>query len=275
MSRVSILIFSLINTLGLGALAGSCCLSSLQVPSLLLGPEAAKLSVSQSVSETLYRAEQNASWTPVSERQLTSSQKIDGGFRFKEDFQFGASFGFMQSASREASHDFTDTSFSFSYGNAKTLFYSSVLVPTGRSIYDKIQGDRFYTGQGFWGLGFGVLSVKRFKLADISGGLFLQDRLSRNTQFGLLDPGPFLQFTVNVLKSYSEFKMGSSMSHSHDRGLPGQGEKRVTTFGATAVFDLNEFEGLQLSYSDQSIFGKPTNSDLQRSWALAFRRQWN
>lgn len=275
MSKVSILIFLSTSVLASFVMAGSCCISSLQVPSLLLGPEVAKISISQAVSETLYRAEQNASWTPAADRQVSSTQKIDGGFRFQNDFQIGASLGFMQSVSQEGGNNLTDSSLSFAWGSFKTLFYSSILIPTGRSIYDQISADNFYTGQGFWGLGLGVLSVQRLKFADFSGGVFVQDRLSRSTQFGPVDPGPLLQVSLNALKSYSEFKLGASLSHSHDQGVESQGEKRVTGFGLTAVFEVNAEDGLQLNYSDQTLFGKPTNSDLQRSWALAFRRQWN
>lgn len=275
MSKASILTFLSISILASSSFAGSCCISSLHVPSLLLGPEVAKISISQAVSETLYRAQQDATWTPVSERQMSAVQKIDGGLRFKNDFQFGASLGFMQSLSQDGGQALTDSSLSLAWGSATTLYYSSVLIPSGQSIYDQISADNFYSGQGFWGLGVGTLSVKRFKFADVSGGAFIQDRLPRTTQFGRLDPGPLFQISANIFKAYSDFRFGSSFSHSHDQGLPGQGEKRVSAFGVTAFFDLNESDGLQLNYSDQTLFGKPTNSDLQRSWALAFRRQWN
>jgi hypothetical protein len=266
------------------AWAGSCCLSSSQTPSLLLGTEKAKFSFSSAQGTELYRAGSDGVWTVTSQRSQLWTNRVDGAYRWAQEgdelfqtphFQMGLSIPYVTlQDGRDGDSHLGDLKLSVGYGTSSDLVFAVVTAPTGRSIYKEIADSGLYTGQGFYRLGLGLLSARQFGWWDVSGSFSVSDGLARETLYGKADPGLALQADGSLGVRSSQGGLGLALSQSFDPGLFEQGEKRVTSAGVYGRWVVSDQEVILVTYSDQTLLGKATNTALQRSFAVGFSKLW-
>jgi hypothetical protein len=295
MKLLRLFIISLsIALLSAKAFAAACCSGGFAAPSLIAGEQKAQISESFSYSEEQAYVDNQGLWHQSSEKEQLQTLRIEAAHLITDRWQAGLAAPFVQreKAGNSAS-GFGDISATLGYEmltdwtydpwQPKAITYLQVTVPTGKSIYefsDPLALDA--RGRGFYSLGLGSLLTKNWLKWDAFVNFEIHKGFTKtvdNSQIhGDIEPGYGGSLIAGFAYNTEKWRLGTSLGSAQEdavkvMGLNGGEQKSMTASLSASYFVSTDLVGTLL-YTDQTLFGSPQNSSLQRSVSLQLQQRW-
>lgn len=294
MKLFSVLIFSF----SLKAYSAACCGGGFATPSVIAGDDKAQLTTSISVMRTdVDYVDPSGVWYKRNQKESARTLKIEGAHIFLDRWQVGFSIPVVQKSRQdEQSSGLSDISANMGYEflpdwdynpyRPKGIGYVQLILPTGKNINEDDSTMKTDSrGKGFWSLGAGTLFTKTWSRLDAFMGFDLHrsfEKSFRNNLYGgQLKPGWGGNFSLGLGYNTSDWRYGGSLTWNYEDPLDVSGSinsrsapERYTTATLAASYRANDQWASTVSYSDQTVVGKPSNTSLGKSLTLQLQRRW-
>ncbi len=279
--------------------AAACCGGGFALPNLITGEDDAQITTSFSYSRVDTNVFSNGIWQKSKQEDILRTIRLQYASIFKDRFQQGftvpvQSRSFSSATENTASGlgDFTAqigyeylTDWSFSQWAPKGIGYLSVTIPTGKNVYDSEVGGLDSLGRGFYSIGIGTTLVKTWSMWDLNSTLEIRKSFDKTVQRYQVDdtvkPGYGGSMTVGSGYNIKDYRFGTSLSWIYEDAVNIQGTNQSTgspqrnaTASLTASYLFPDNWGATISYSDQTLFGDPTNTQLSKSVQLSLQKRW-
>ncbi len=281
-------------------MAAPCCGAGFAIPSIITSDDKAQVAVSYSYSKIHADVFTNGDWRRRQEKDVTETYKLEGAHIFNDRYQFGVSAPYQkrtrEGAQADSSAGLGDVSLQLGYEylpdwdynpyRPKGIGYLSLIVPTGRSIYESKDGSGIDArGRGFWGLGAGTVLTKSWGPWDANfnfeGHYSLPKKVSNDTTKGTVKPSYGGSTSLGGGHNWKSWRMGALINWFYEAETDVTGttasEGQLKRYAAGSVllsYLFQSNESLVLSYTDQTIFGSPFNTSLSKSITLFFQKRW-
>lgn len=295
MKRFSLSLFSLLFLQQ--AHGAACCGGGFATPSIIAGDDKAMMTSSFSYSQLHADVYTNGLWKKREELENSETLRIDGAHIFNDRWQAGFSVPVIRrSRSNESSSGFGDASALLGYEylpdwdyhpyRPKGIGFLQLVLPTGKSVYESNTAYGLDSrGRGFWALGAGTLLTKTFRKWDAFVNLEMHrsfnKTINENSIQGTLKPGWGGNSGFGIGYNTTQFRFGGNLTWSYEDAVAVEGTvdsegalQRFTTAGLTASFLASDEWASTLSYSDQTLFGNPSNTSLSKTVMLMLQRRW-
>lgn len=297
----SLIIFFLLFCAQSKSFAAACCGGGIAIPSIIAGDEKYQLATSLSTAKIFADVAANGVWQKRTNDDLTRILKLDMAAIFSDRYQYGVSIPIHErQVSGElggSSHGLGDTAVQLGYEylpdwdyspyRPKGIGYLNLTLPTGKSLYEE---DNFSglesRGRGFWALGVGTLLTKNFKKWDTLATLDLHKSFSKkvsNSQFdGRIEPGWGYSYSLGLGYNWGDFRFGHAISWSHEDGIQTIGNissigsaQDVATGSISFSYLIEDLLSSSIVYSDQTWYGNPSNTGLNKTILLTLVKRWS
>lgn len=282
-------------------LGSACCGGGLSVPSIIAGDDRQQLSTSYSYSKVHADVSASGIWQRKANEDITQILKLDYASIIEDRFQFGVSLPIhqrnVQGLQGGQSQGLGDTALQGGYEylpdwdyhpyRPKGIGYISLTLPTGKSLYeeDNLSG-LDSRGRGFWALGAGTLLTKTFKKIDTLATLELHKSFSKpvhNSQFqGTIEPGWGYSYSLGIGYNMNKLRLGHALLWSYEDPIQSQGNivskgnyQSVATGSFSVSYLTDQLLTVSLTYSDQTLYGEPTNTGLNKTILLSLLKRWS
>lgn len=303
-SSFKLLLFSSLLSSSI-AWSAACCGGGVSAPGLIVGDDEAQVSSSFSQSRTEIDVFADGVWQRRAGRDETTTFKFEGAQIFPppyDRFQVGFSLPIVKRMQDEVSNSgIGDISLMSGYEflpdwdyhpwRPKGLVFLSLQMPTGKSVYDEEGNSKAGAwGRGFWSIGLGTVLLKSWTRWDLSMQFEAHQSLERrvnNSLFrGQVKPGPGGSGGGGLGYNIGKARLGASLTWSYDQPIPttGEGEfasmsssgapQKLANFVLSYAYLLENSGTISFSYSDQTLFGTPSNSTLSRAVSISFQKRW-
>lgn len=288
--------------------AAACCGGGSAIPSILTSDDQRQISGSYSYSQVDTDVFTNGVWQKRSVDDVTKIYKLEAAQIFADRYQTGFSIPIQtrEKSGQEGgtSSGLGDISLQIGYEylpdwdynpyRPKGIGFLTLTTPTGKSIDASSDGRGLdSSGRGFWSLGLGTVLTKSWvfgqQAIDCNSIFEIHRSFSRHAQqsemSGELNPGYGGSFLFGSGYSFSNWRIGASVSWMHEDPIqfkpdsvivassPGATQRNATGTLSTSYLFADLWSGT-ISYSDQTVFGDPTNSTLNKSFALVLQKRW-
>jgi hypothetical protein len=280
--------------------ASACCGGGFAIPSLITGDDSAMLTTSLAYSKIDIDVHASGVWQKRSNAETAQILRVEAARIFKDRFQVGASLPVQlrnKSGSQSAeSSGLGDISSQVGYEylpdwdynpwRPKGIGFLSLTFPTGKSIYESTDPSGIDSqGRGFWSLGLGTVLTKAWTKWDANSVFEVHrsfDKQIETAQLqGTVQPGYGGSMSLGTGYNIKDLRLGGSLAWTVEDAIhvagsnPSEGSiQRFATGTVSASWLWGAEWASTLSYSDQSLFGDPTNSSLSKSIALFVQRRW-
>ncbi len=295
-----IALLSMIASLGQFAQGAACCGGAGALPSLITGDEKSFISSTLLQSNVHTRVSQSGVWRHQKSLDETQTMRLDFARIFRDRFQYGFS---LPVTSRKTELDRSKTSSGWGDFAAQAGYeyltdwdyhpwrprgvgYVNLTAPTGTSKYETLEQSEI-RGKGFYSAGVGTVLTKQWIKWDALIGAELRQGFSRSFQSGVfsgtVDPQWGRTLTIGGGYHVGSVRIGSLIAWvdedkkviSSSEGLPDEEPEKFATGTMSITYSANpEWSGI-LSYSDQTIFGEPSNTTLSKTWLISLQKRWS
>lgn len=282
------------------ALAAPCCGSGFTIPSIITSDDEAQLAVSYSFSRVHADVFTSGDWRRREERDVTEVYKIEGAHIFHDRYQAGVSVPYQkrsrEGAQADESAGLGDVSLQLGYEylpdwdyhpyRPKGIGYLSLILPTGRSIYESDDGSGIDArGRGFWGVGGGTVLTKSWGSWDANFNFeahysFPKD-VSNETTKGTVRPSYGGSTALGGGYNWESIRLGALINWFYEAPTdvtgttPSDGTlKRYASGSLLLSYLFKSNESIVVSYADQTLFGSPLNTTLSKSLTIFFQKRW-
>lgn len=302
MSRFHFYLFSFVLCAGLVsdlAHAAACCGGNFASPAMISGDEKGLLSIAWSEAQITDYADPQGKLRRqggISERSL----QISGAGLLSDRWQLGALSSIKQQNRSDVDATSTalgDSSLLLAFEAVPEWNYNpliphgytflQVTAPTGVSTYESRKtGNVDVTGNGFWTVGGGAMLLKAWGPWDAQAQLEIHQGFARrfdNPTYGKMNAKPGIGGSTYVSGGYSfgDWRTGLGLRHSDDGPVKLTGTststsepKRYSSVVLTVNYLIERQWALALNYSDDTIFGAPSNALLSRALTLTLQHRW-
>ncbi len=281
-------------------MAAACCGSGFTVPSIITTDDKAQATFSYQYAKAYADVFTNGNWQKRRTDDITQTWKLEAAHIFKDRWQGGISLPYQQ-RKREMSGEvqsqgLADISLQMGYEywtdwtyhayRPKGIGYLSFQLPTGRSIYESEDGSGVDArGRGFWGIGVGSILTKNWNPWDVSLNLEIHHSFSKHVHNRNVDakikPGQGAGLTLGGGYSWQYWRLGGLIAWVYEDAIGADGTistqgnlQRVATGSLVVSYLFNNNSTAALSYNDQTIFGSPYNTTLNKSILLFYQMRW-
>lgn len=281
-------------------LAAPCCGSGFTIPSIITSDDKAQLAINYTYSRIHADVFTNGDWKKREEKDVTEIYKFEGAHIFQDRYQFGISAPYQkrtrEGAQADSSSGLGDISLQLGYEylpdwdynpwRPKGIGYLSLILPTGRSIYESDDGSGIDArGRGFWGLGGGTVLTKTWGAWDANFNFEVHysfpKNVSNDTTKGTVTPGYGGSTAIGGGYNWSSLRVGGLINWFYEDPTdvsgttPSEGTlKRYASGSLLLSYFLQSNESIVVSYNDQTLFGSPLNTSLSKSITLFFQKRW-
>ena len=295
------LLFSFLILLSVPSIvmAAACCGGGFAIPSIITGDDKAQMTSSYSYSQIDTDVFANGVWQKRTVADATQIYKVEAAHIFADRYQAGFSLP-IQTRSKEGSQGgqssgLGDVSAQLGYEYLPDWNYNpwrphgigfvSLTLPTGKSIYESDNNGLDSRGRGFFALGVGTALTKTWTKWDVSASLELHkafEKVISNSQFfGTIVPGYGNSVSVGAGYSIGDLRLGSGLGWFNEDAInveganPSEGSvQRYASGTLSASYLFKDNWAGTFSYSDQTLFGEPTNASLSKSVQLSMQKRW-
>ena len=280
------------------ASAAACCGGGIPVPALVLGDEKANASSTLTYSSVATDVSSAGIWRHRAIDELAQTLRVDSATILADRFQAGVSLPIVRrSRADEASTGLGDIAINGGYEflpewdynpwKPKGVAFLQLVLPTGRSIDQATLPDQIDSrGRGFWALGTGF---SLFKIRGPYDGILLFEghrsfskEAPRTVSGDLqLTPGWGGTLTVGAGRTFKDLRIGASLSWIYEDATRVTGAvssdgdlSRYASAATSLIYTPSRDWSASLSYSDQTLFGSPSNAALARSVQVSYQRRW-
>ncbi len=279
------------------SLGAACCGGGFAAPSIITGDDRAQLTSSLSYSEVVIdNVDASGIWRTWDEHQKVQTLKLEGARIISDRWQWGLSVPVVNRS--RLSQNFSglgDVNASLAYEylrdwsynpyRPKGIGYLQLTLPSGKSRAESEIGGLDSRGNGFWALGVGTILTKAVARWDLFSSFEIHRSFNKsvsNSQMnGYLKPGYGGNFGIGAGYNTASWRFGSSLIWTYEDPIDIRGEtntdgslERYATAAASASYLWNSEWAGTLSYSDQTVFGSPSNTSLARSLSFVFQKRW-
>ncbi len=278
--------------------AAACCGGGFAMPSLITGDDKAQLTTSYSYSRIDTDVFGNGIWQKRTAEDVSHIYKIEAAHVFLDRFQAGFSLP-VQTRQKDGAAGGTSTGlgdvagqlgyeylpdWNYNPWRPRGIGFISLTLPTGKSIYESVDG-LDSRGRGFFSLGIGTALTKTWTSWDASASFELHksfDKVVSNSQMiGNIQPGIGTSVTFGAGFSVKDLRLGGALAWTYedaiqvDSAISSKGdEQRFATGTLSASYLFADTWAGTFSYSDQTIFGDPSNTTLAKAFAVSIQKRW-
>lgn len=277
--------------------AAACCGGSFAAPAMIVGDEKAQITTSYSYNLVTDDVGTNSIWQKRQSEEVTQTYKIDGAHVWKDRWQSGLSIPVVHKVrSTESTTGTGDISATLGYEYLTDWDYNpwrprgfgflQLILPSGLSIHESqktYQTD--VTGKGFWALGAGTVLTKTRGLYDGFLNLDIHKSFSKSyanaVSSGTVKPGWGGGFGAGLGYNRNAYRFGTSITWNYEDAIdvhgtsPSAGSpQRYATANLSVSYLWKNNWASTLSYSDQTIFGSPTNTSLSKGAIVFLQKRW-
>ncbi len=290
-------LFSLYLSSAAKAFAAACCGGGFAAPALIVGDDKAQLTTSYAYSQVTDDVGTNSIWHKRDSRETSETIKIEGAHIFQDRWQAGLSVPVIRRTFlSQSSAGLGDVSGTLGYEYLPDWDYNpwrprgsgfiQLTLPTGKSINES---DSVYQldsrGRGFWAVGAGTILTKVIGRWDVFSSLDVHRSFNKNysnsQSRGTLKPGYGGNFGLGGGYSVSSLRFGCGLTWSHEDPIDVVGtatsngsSQRLTTATLSASYLFKQEFAVTLTYSDQTLFGNPSNTSLSQGATLFLQKRW-
>lgn len=277
--------------------AASCCGGGASTTSIITNNDKAQFTTSMLYSSVHAQARTDGKWQKLDGDKTKEILTLEGSSLLSDRMQMGISAPFQRNAFESATDNVNgsgigDVKLNFAYEaipdwnyskyRPKVYVYSQLQLPTGQSIYDTQSLEAVdSTGMGLWGLGIGTVALKSIKKWDFTGIAYAQKVFDRNFGATRVEPGEIYQVSFGAGYNYKDWRFGTTqMAYLQDSGqTTGSIDSKIPIeryISSTLIVSYLAREDLSVtaSYSDQTLLGKPINTQLSRGVFLSLQKRW-
>lgn len=289
--------FALIISLFLTqAHAASCCGGGASNTAIITNNDRIEFTTSMLFSSVYAQARSDGKWQKLDGDKTKEVLTLEGATLLSDRLQAGLSVPFQRNTYESTQNvdgsGVGDTKINVAYEavtdwdyskyRPKVFVYSQLQLPTGKSIYDtqSIEGVDS-TGMGLWGLGVGATAVKNIRKWDFVGTAFIQKLFSRNFGGTEIDPGNVYQASLGVGYNVGDWRVGvTNLAYLQDSGsTSGTVDSKISIeryIASTLAVSYLVEEDLSVtaSYTDQTLLGKPINTQLSQGIFVSLQKRW-
>ncbi len=292
-----LLLSSLIFTALPKVFGASCCGGGFAAPSLIVGDDKAQVTTSYAYSYVTAEVGTDSLWHKRDSFETSETFKIEAAHIFQDRWQAGLSIPIIRrSLAEESSSGLGDVSSSIGYEylpdwdynpwRPRGLGFLQLTLPTGKSINES---DATYQldsrGRGFWAVGIGTILTKVIGKWDFFSSLDIHRSFNKSYSHsesqGTLKPGYGGNFGLGGGYNLASLRFGGGLTWTHEEPVDvvgtttssGSAQRYATaTFSASYLFKSEL--ATTLTYSDQTLFGNPTNTSLGRGAMVFIQKRW-
>lgn len=291
--------FLLLSLFAQRSYAAACCGGGFALPSIITGDDKAQLTTSYSYSSLDTRVQSDGVWKKQKESDLTQTLRLEGAHIFADRYQAGLSIPLLTKnqeglAGGEASGPGDSMAlvgyeylpdWDYNPWRPKGIGFLTLIAPTGSSQYDS---DNLYAnrGRGFWTLGAGTILTKTWVRWDVLGMIEIHKRIEKdvnNEHFnGTVTPGWGHSASVGGGYNIRDLRLGASITWVNEDSISDGGQniytfakERYATGSLLATYTFQQTLAGTLSYSDQTLFGDPSNTTLSKTVSVMLQKRWS
>ncbi len=277
--------------------AASCCGGGASTTSLITNNDKSQFTTSLLYSSVQATARTDGKWQKFEGEKIKEILTLEGVSILSDRTQIGVSAPFQRNSyefgsERVDGSGIGDVKVSFGYEaipewtfsryRPKVYVYTQLQLPTGRSIYDTQSLEAVdSTGMGLWGMGIGSIALKSIKKWDFLGSLFIQKLLDRDFNGTHIKPGEVYQASLGAGFNLKDWRIGTQvMAYLQDSGETSGSVsskipiERYVSSTLLASYMVRDDLSVTASYSDQTLVGKPINTQLTRGVFLSLQKRW-
>jgi hypothetical protein len=280
--------------------AASCCGAGFTIPSIITTDDKAQLAGIYTYSKVHADVLPDGTWRERNEDDHTQIFKLEGAHIIEDRWQAGLSLALQK---RERSGALADTSsglgditaqigyeylpdWNYNPYRPKGIGYLSLIAPTGRSINESEDGTGIDArGRGFWGIGLGTVLTKSWRKWDANANVEIhhsfQKEVHNDQVNGTLKPGQGGSLAIGSGYNWKSIRLGGLITWVYEDpidvvGTPdSEGQLQRYANGSLIMSYLFKTNATAaLSYTDQTLFGSPSNTALSKSITLFFQQRW-
>lgn len=297
MKRLSHLPLISLLFLSPAAWGAACCGGGFAAPAILAGDDRAQVTTSYSMTEVVVdNVDAGGFWRKWDDHQRVQTFRLEGAHLISDRWQAGMAVPIVQRSFLDQSYaglgDVTGTlgyeylpDWNYNPFRPKGIGYLQLTLPTGKARAESDVGGLDSRGNGFWALGAGTLLTKVVGKWDVFSSLEVHRSFAKSVATsqinGTLKPGFGGNFGIGGGFNTAFWRLGGSLTWTYEDAVRLEGssnadgavERYATAALAASYLATDEWAGT-ISYSDQTLFGAPTNTSLGRSVALQLQRRW-
>ncbi len=279
--------------------AAACCGGSIAAAGVISGDNKAQLTTSLSRSEVVADVYADEYWRKRETPENSETLRIEGAFLLSDRWQAGLNVPVTKRTKlSQSSSGLGDTTshigyeylpeWDYSLWRPKGIGFLQLTLPTGKSVYESNDSLGLDSrGRGFWALGIGTLLLKSYKKWDSFINLEAHKSFSKtisNQQFeGTLVPGWGGSAGPGLGYNWTNWRLGGNILWIYEDAIELRSATSVSktepqkyassTLSLSHLFLVNWT--MSISYTDQTLFGSPSNTSLSRSFALQLQKRWD
>jgi hypothetical protein len=278
------------------ALAAACCGGAGALPSVITGDEKILFNGTILQSDLHVRVTQDGVWRKQSALDRTQTLRLDYAQIIQDRFQVGFSVPVTQrqTGTKDSSSGLGDINLQGGYEylpdwdynlyRPKGIGYLVLSFPTGRSKYETVNLSET-RGKGFASIGMGTVLTKQWSMIDALLGFEVRRGFSRsfesNAFAGNLIPQWGRTLSVGAGYHIQEFRTGAMISWNDedskqiitDQSQEEDAERFASGSVSLSYSSANQWSA-NITYTDQTLFGDPTNTTLSKTLSLSFQNRW-
>lgn len=278
-------------------LGAPCCGGSVASPTLISDNSRAKITGSFNFTSIGTDVSMDGIWRDRNEPESLQSITMSSAYAIAERWQVGLRAPFLRrDRDGSSSSGVGDLSATIAYEallnweyhpwRPEIRVYLSMIAPTGRPSI--LATDKFALearGRGFWSAGAGFLATRAFREWDFLVRGELQRPFARSftveNRLVRLVPGLTGTFGAGGGYSIGSLRIGLGIDWTIRDRIQRQGFiespgfiERFATGSASLSYFASDENSYSLVYSDQSSFGSPVNTSLEKGVAFSWTRSW-
>lgn len=281
----------------ISAWGAACCGGSVSSSPLILGEEKARFGVSMSVAEIqIDSVSSEGTWYPASSNKSIRTYRVEANHLLTDRWQVGGRMELIhRQSTTESQSGWGDLNVSAAYEAVtdwdydplipKVFFYGQLIVPTGPSRLETSGTGWDRMSHGFWAGGVGLTATQSWGSWDVLSNVEMRRSIEKSAiiqgRSGRLVPAWGGQYLVGGGYSRDRWRLGQSIIWNYEDPIEWRGEgtlplgvERFATWNVQLSYQWQrQWTGL-LTYSDQTVFGRPVNTSLARSIAIQLIHQW-
>ncbi len=304
-AKIKIIFFLWVLFLSQKIWAAACCGGGASIPSLILGDDRRQVSTQMSFGQTAVEyVDAQGLWYTSDESTATQTLKMDVAQIISDRWQVGVSIPWIQKIkAQEKQSGLGDISFNLGYEylpdwdyhpwRPKGMGYVQILAPFGKSNEEATDLYKLETrGRGYWQLGMGTVLSKSKGAFDMSFSFeahySLKKQIHLEGQDGTAYPGWGGQVGPSLGFNLKNWRFGAAISWIQEDPVEIQDSKGQaysqslfqryanSSFSLTYMFPESQGEiwSSTLTYADQTLFGDPYNTSLERVVSILVQHRW-
>lgn len=293
--HLSLIVSSFLLLVPGSVFASACCGGAFSIPAIITGDDAGQFSTSFSQSKVEADVTASGVWRKREASDVSQIFKLDGAHIIDDRFQAGFSLP-VQTRTRDGAAGGTSSGlgdiavqgayeylpdWDYNPIRPKGVGFLTLTLPTGKSLEESLLEDNGLSarGRGYWAVGAGTVLTKNYQAWDFNGTFEVHRSFARTVNDMTFTPGYGGSASLGAGWNTAVWRFGGAVAWNAEdavqvSGYEGAAGSRYATGTLVASYLFpGAWTGI-VSYSDQTIFGSPSNTPLAKSAMILLQKRW-